>query len=620
MAKDIKRKNNEEKDKAKKEIKKKLSLRRNISNITFALSQVWRVSLWYFIFYFGITFINAPLDFLSDSFLIKIIVDGIEGGTPVSFILTYMIVIGGIYITVSITQNFFWNVLSPKATRRISANLQKRLFKKAGEVDLACYETPAFYDKYVKAFDETSTRVNKVMQTISDLIWRIVSLMCNSFLLFFIDPWLILFGLFPLTLGFVRKWANRLSHEHTTAQKPIDREVKYIRRTFYLGDYAKEMRMGNMPSRMLRSLDTTYRDYRALRIKYGVKHAIARFLQNVGIDVVCVLGAMLYAAWQTIAMGNMSIGDCIVIFNSIGTISWCLSTLVQSFAEFGEHSLFLEDVRYFLDYVPDIIEDENAPSARAGTLSLDGVCFRYEGAEADTLSDISLTVRQGERIALVGHNGSGKTTLVKLLLRMYDVKDGSITLDGEDIRSYRLSTYRDMYSCVMQDYKIFSLSVKDNVIMRRERDGDGESAAEALRNSGAYEKVSTLEHGIDTTLTREFDDEGTNLSGGEGQKIALARAFASTAPFIILDEPSSALDPIAEHMMFSNMMRAAEGRSVIFISHRLSSAVDADRIYLMEHGRIIEEGSHAELIRKNGKYAEMFRLQAENYVGEEAKI
>ena len=138
-----------EKTKSKKEKKQKLSLGRTVSNVMFALAQVWRVSKWYFIFYFGITFVNAPLDFLTDSFLIKLIVDGIEGGTPVSFILTYMIIIGVIYITVSITQNYFWNIKSPKATRRIAANLQKRLFKKAGEVDLACYETPAFYDKYV---------------------------------------------------------------------------------------------------------------------------------------------------------------------------------------------------------------------------------------------------------------------------------------------------------------------------------------------------------------------------------------------------------------------------------------------------------------------------------------
>ena len=605
------------KEKAKKEKKKKLPFSRNVSNIGFALGNVWSVSKWYFIFYFGITFINAPLDFLTGSFLMKLIVDGIENGVSSSFILTYMIVMGSIYITVSITQNYFWNIKSPEATNRISASLRKRLFKKAGEVDLVCYETPAFYDKYVKAFDETTKRISKVMNTISNLIWRVVSLLCNSFLMFFIDPWLILFGLFPLLLGFVRKWANRLNHDHTTEQKPVDREVRYIRRTFYLGDYAKEMRTGGMPALMLGGLGTTFKKFRELRIKYGVKRAIARFIQNVGLDVVCILGAMLYAAWRTVALGAMSIGDCIVIFSSIGTISWCLSSLVASFAEFGEHSLFLEDVRYFLDYEPSIKEDESAPDAECGVLRLENVSFRYDGAEENALTDVTMEIREGERIAIVGHNGSGKTTLVKLLLRLYDVSDGSITMAGKDIRTLRLSSYRKMYSSVMQDFRLFSVSVRDNVTMRRAREGDARLVTEALKNSGAYEKVTTLDRGIETTLTREFDSDGANLSGGEGQKVALARVFAADRQYIILDEPSSALDPIAEHKMFENMMRASEGKSVIFISHRLSSAVDADRIYLMEHGRVVEEGTHASLMERNGRYAEMFRMQAESYSLEE---
>ena len=166
---------------------------------------------------------------------------------------------------------------------------------------------------------------------------------------------------------------------------------------------------------------------------------------------------------------------------------------------------------------------------------------------------------------------------------------------------------------------MFSLSVRDNVLLRRENDGDEELVAEALKESGAYEKMSTLEKGMETTVTREFDEDGVNFSVGEAQKLSLARVFAEKSPCIILDEPSSALDPIAEHSMFENMMRAAKGRSVIFISHRLSSAVDADRIYLMENGSIAEVGNHSELMALNGKYAEMFRLQAENYVGKEGE-
>ena len=176
-----------------------------------------------------------------------------------------------------------------------------------------------------------------------------------------------------------------------------------------------------------------------------------------------------------------------------------------------------------------------------------------------------------------------------------------------------------IFSVVFQDFKLFSLSVKENVVLRLPRDGDDETVTEALKESGAWKKIETLERGIESTMTREFDDEGVNLSIGEQQKVSLARIFAEKTPFVVLDEPSSALDPIAEHTMFENMIRATDGRSVIFISHRLSSATLADRVYMMEDGEIIEEGTHAELMEKDGKYAEMFRLQAQNYTsgGEE---
>jgi len=191
-------------------------------------------------------------------------------------------------------------------------------------------------------------------------------------------------------------------------------------------------------------------------------------------------------------------------------------------------------------------------------------------------------------------------------------------LNGKDIKEYRLSSYRDNFSCVFQDFQVFSMSVKENVVLRSAKEGDDELVTEALKESGAYDRIMRLDGGIETTLTREFDENGINLSVGEAQKVSLARVFAESSPCVILDEPSSALDPIAEHKMFENMMRAAEGRSVIFISHRLSSAVDADRIYLLEDGRITETGSHTQLMELGGKYAEMFKLQAENYVGKEA--
>lgn len=601
----------------KKEKKKKLPLGRTLSNISFALGEVWRTSHTYFLFYFFMTVAYATMDFFTGSYLIRMIVNGIERQKNVNTILIYMAVTASLSILLEVFNSLYWNLFSPAQYRKIGANMQKKLFKKASEVELSCYETPSFFDKYVRAMDEAYDRVMRVMRTMDTLIWRLISLACNSFLLFLIDPILILFGLIPLLLGAIRRYHNRLKHSQEVVKKPLDRRFRYVRRAFYMNEYAKEMRLGGMYLHLLEELQATYRRMKRMFCKYGIKRTFTACILDWGLEIVTILGAMLYAAWSTIARGSMSIGDCIVILNSIGTISYSLNLMVASFAEFGEHSLFLEDVRYFLDYQPKMVDDPNAPDAHGGDIVLENVSFRYEGASADTLRNVSLTVKAGERIALVGQNGSGKTTLVKLLLRLYDPTEGRITLDGMDVKSYRLSSLRDNYSCAFQDFQIFSMSVRENVLLRTPREGDEVRVTDALRESGGYDRIAKLERGIETTLTREFDENGVNLSVGEAQKVSLARVFAEDASCVILDEPSSALDPIAEHTMFQNMMRAAKGKSMIFISHRLSSAVDADRIYLLENGAIAEVGDHATLMQKNGKYAKMFRLQAENYVGKE---
>lgn len=602
--------------KSEKEKKKKLSLRRNIDNNIFALAQVWGTSRSYFIIYYLVTFLNAPLEFLLYTYLIRLIVDSVEGvGWSIDAIFAYIFIVGGTAILIWIVSNYYWNAISPIYSEKINHTLRRKLYKKATEVDLACYETPEFYDKYVKAMDETQERVRKVMQTLDNLIWNIITLAMTSFLIFTIDPFLIVFALIPLLLGFVRRKANVLNHDQSTERKPINRKFSYVRRTFYLGEYSKEMRMGSFFPRQLQMLAEVCKDYNSLTRKYGFKLAICDFIKNFGLEAVTVLGATLYSVWRTIGpgQGGMTMGDCLIVLNSISSISYALSTMVQYLAEFNEHALYIEDVRYFLAYEPTIKEDPSAPEAKRGDIEFKNVHFKYEGAERESLKGINFRIADGERIALVGRNGSGKTTLVKLLLRLYDPTEGEVTLNGKSAKDYRLSSWRALFGSVFQDFKLFSLSVKENVLNRLPRDGDEERVTEALKASGAWQKIETLEHGIESTMTREFDDEGVNLSIGEQQKVSLARIFAEKTPFVVLDEPSSALDPIAEHKMFENMIKATEGRSVIFISHRLSSAVLADRVYMMEDGEIIEEGTHRELMEQNGKYAEMFRLQAKNY-------
>lgn len=601
------------------EKKKKLPLGRTLSNIFFALRILIEAAPVFLFMYIGSSVGWGVMGFLKETYLLRMIVNGVESGQKTESIFLFMLIVGLLSLAYDIFMNWFFNVPSCKYDRRMATAIERRLYVKAAQTELACYETPSFFDKYVKAMDEADSRVRKVMESLDRLVARVVSLLANSFLLFIIDPWLIVFGLFPLVLGIFRHREAVLKHEYEADMKAVNRRRTYIRRTFYLNEYAKEMRSGGIWLCMLRDLRDSYGQFKAVMKKTGWRRALLGYFQKIGLEVVTILGAMVYAVWRATVVGSanggMSLGDCLVVLSSVGAISYCLNNLVQNFADFGEHALFIEDMRYFLAYEPKVVSAPGAPCAHFGDVTLKDVSFRYEGSETDTLHDVNMTWKKGERIALVGQNGSGKTTLVKLLLRLYDPTGGTVSLDGVNIKELDLNAWRDGFSTVFQDYKMFSLPVRDNVLMRPRREGDEALVEQALKESGAWEKVSGLARGMDTVLTREFDDKGAVLSGGEAQKVSLARIFADPTPYVILDEPSSALDPLAEYAMFENMMRATVGRSVIFISHRLSSALLADRIYLMEDGTIAECGTHHELMEKNGKYAEMFRRQAENYLG-----
>lgn len=292
------------------------------------------------------------------------------------------------------------------------------------------------------------------------------------------------------------------------------------------------------------------------------------------------------------------------------------------FAKFKEHKLYANKFRVFLNYEPTVCDKEGCTELTAPfkTLELKNVSFAYPEAEKNIINGINMTVKAGQKIALVGYNGAGKSTLVKLLLRLYDVSGGDILINGKIIKDYTLCSYRNKFGTVFQDFQLYAADIAENVLTDEYSEGDQPRVLEALKNSGFEERLSSLNEGIHTPLTKEFDQSGINLSGGEAQKVAISRVFAKDCEIVILDEPSSALDPLAEYAMYEAMMNACRDKAVIFISHRLSSAVLADRVYLMEKGEIIESGTHRELLEKGGKYADMWSKQAEKYRKKEEDV
>ena len=318
----------------------------------------------------------------------------------------------------------------------------------------------------------------------------------------------------------------------------------------------------------------------------------------------------LYLGYCVLVKDTLSAGDFVATFNGAHAVAMSFQFLtIWALARFSEQGKMIDKYREFLNADFKIKNGgKQAKKTEPKEINIKNLSFTYPNNDKPTLEDINLTIKPYEKIALVGYNGAGKTTLTNLLLRLYDATEGEILIDGEDIRNVTAESHRDRFAAVFQDFQIFSCSLGENVAL--DINPDEERVWDALKHSGFNKE---LKNGINSELLREFDDDGVMLSGGEAQKTAIARAFYKDCPYVILDEPSANLDPVAEYNLNQAMIEAADHKTVIFISHRLSTTVNADRIYVMENGRIIESGSHQELMELNGTYAYMFNLQAEKY-------
>ncbi|MBE5864259.1 MAG: ABC transporter ATP-binding protein [Lachnospiraceae bacterium] len=529
----------------------------------------------------------------------------------------------GVILVINMIQivpdGFFIHGWSYRSKPKLYKALKEKMYEKAAQIDLSCYDDPKYYNDFVLAVAEAESSIDRFLAMCNMIMQGLTIIFTTGVFYLMTDAAGILFVFASFVLRFlVSKVLNKLNYAVRLKVNPLERKRNYVSRVFYLNDYAKELRLHpRVGDALEKEFQETNDEIIKEQKKVGLKRTLLNFTRDYVVGDFIMDGLYIsYLVFQAAVLHTIDYSNAVVLFNRTGSLRRGMANMADIFPKAQENSLYVDKIRAFLDYEPKMkaMEGEAVPKGNA-ELSLEHVSFRYQEEMEDTLKDITMTVKPGEKIAIVGYNGAGKTTLIKLLMRLYDPTGGQILYHGQDIKKYQPYDYRHRIGVVFQDYQMYGATLRENVVMRS-IEAEAESDAQvtlALEKAGFGRRLQSLRKGLETQVTAEFDKEGVNFSGGESQKVAISRAFYKDADILIMDEPSSALDPIAEYELNKAMESAAKGKTVFYISHRLSTTRDADRIILLENGRIAEEGTHESLLARNGRYAEMWRVQAGRY-------
>ena len=588
---------------------------KTIHNIYYLIFRLKIVSLGYLFVNVLVTILSS-LNITFSLVFFKIILDDIILQKKIVRILFY-IVVYVIYLVVdSLIKIWFSDSYNPKNNVLIQQKLQKIIFDKVKTLDVSCYENSDFYNKYVRAMNEIESRFFKIMDTILQFVSGSVSIFSMSILITTLNPIFIIFAILMVINTMMRGYKSNqykylLDKDNTKSQ----RYRNYVKRVFYLEQYTKDIKI--YP---LYSLFTSIYDKATEKI---IDNVMKYNRKIVWIDLYSMLfsvlttSIMLYILCYKVIEGKLTASDFMILFTSVNNLSTNLSGILNVFPSLAIHSLYIDNLLEVLNYKPKVKVKKpgiSIDNCNFNKISFKNVSFKYEDNNGCVLSDISLSIESGKKVAIVGRNGSGKSTFVKLLLRLYDPQYGIIEMNDNRYCDLDIKSLREKFSVMFQDYNIYALSIGEIILMEAVTNKKQETLVwDALKFAGLHDKVSKLSKGIHTAVTREFDNDGVYLSGGEKQLLSIARAYASKGSVLVFDEPSSSLDVFFEQQLFSKLRAMGKNKTVIFITHKLYSTVDADIIYFFETGRIIESGTHSELIKLKGKYRNMYDTQLTQY-------
>ena len=581
-------------------------LRQGWGSICFLLAPWWKYGKTLMVGSFISSVLFVPAAGYFSATLAQAVIEMIEAGKPfeAAFLtgLTYLLLALALNLLHAVYEDFYlrWK------KQEIEGTIERSIYEKALTVDYRHFDDPSYFDSYKLTTEKFASQSSEMLQNLFSLLSGVAKCIVYGALIASQGVALLLIVLgCSAFVAYAQIYWSRVSVERETAMVNDQRKADYLRRLFFDHTAVADLRASNIKKPLFSLFVGSVKSRAAIYRKYGAKEFLTDILANLA-QLGTTFAVPVYVAWGVMS-GNIGgigvyatlIASSLALKEALNALGWWSSQVALGVA-------YAQKVQHFFDTDSTIEASTDGEKASDGPFSVrfDHVSYRYGGSDDFAIRDLSLAIAQGEKIAIVGENGAGKTTLTKLLLRLYDADGGTVQINGRPIADYDVSTLRGRIGIAFQQSRLYALSVRENMTAYADADD--------ARLKSCLEEVG-LRLSLDAQVTKEFDENGAVLSGGDAQRLCLTRLLHSEFGLLILDEPSSALDPIAEYRI-AKLIFDRSPTTTVMVAHRLSTVVDADRIYLLSDGRIIESGTHAELMAQNGKYREMFLKQAEGYL------
>lgn len=532
-------------------------------------------------------------------------------------LITNLIIIFTANMIILMINIFIEQFFITKNKRIIVGHFQKLLFDKSVKFELECFEKMEYYDEFKKSKDQVEKRIEDIQETLSSFVSSIFGIGAFIGLIITMEPIIIIFSFASVLMSlFLNKKAISMQYDFYEKITPLERKVDYFLKISTNREYAKDVRMYSGFVTLIKTKFNCNLSNIIETIKsFSKKYSYVLVFQNLvvqGVNLITVIYIVRKVFFKLI-----SIGDFVALAGSNQQLIEHISTLFRVIPEIYEHGLYLENLFNFLEYNVKVYDGEvDSVDEKNLEIKLENVSYMYPETNVYAVENLTMKIKQGEKVAIVGENGAGKSTLIKLLCRLYDPTSGRLYFQNELYKDLKMNIIRDNISVLFQDFKMYSLPVIDNVLMKEvtEKDGDIENVKEMLRVLRMLQRVEKCDNGIFTEISREFSNKGTLFSGGEEQRIAIARIFLQDKKIYIFDEPLSKIDPLSENKIFDLLIEKCSDKTLILISHHLSNLYKMDTIYFLENGKVKEKGSHEELMAKKGLYYNMYMQQTERYL------